>query len=145
VPLAITTFTGVLRSSLDHRLLVLAGFGALLGLLVLTMAVFLGFPRMLLTRALTKEEAHRHVVRHGGVRARSLPLRIAWKKPGTWRRAGLWGCGPYRLATFRSACRRLAIPEPESEYFEAGFEGQAAASAIVRQSRSGDCGTPRPG
>jgi hypothetical protein len=115
-PLLLVTFRGLFAHDVERTGLVLVGFIVIYALLLVTMTVYFVVPRMALTRAVWKEEAERHLSQNGAVPGRSLLLRRAWKRPGTWRRATLPRSGPYRLAALRRVCKRLGIPEPASEY-----------------------------
>jgi hypothetical protein len=114
-PLLIVTFRGIFIIDLPRPGLYVLWFVALYMLFFLTSIVYLEVPRSILTPMVMKDEVQRHLRRHGVVAARALPLRIGWKREGTWRRASLPRSGPYRLTALRRVCRRLDVPEPDNE------------------------------
>ena len=115
-PLLYVTFRGIFVLELARPALYVLGFAALYVLVFVTNGVYLIVPRWILTPMVTKVEAERHLRRHGGVATRALPLRVAWKRAGTWRRASLPRSGPYRLSAVRRVCHRLGVPVPRSEF-----------------------------
>jgi hypothetical protein len=115
-PLAYVTFNGIFAFDLPHPVLCIVGFAALYLLLSVTAGVYLIVPRWMLTAVVTKAEVERYFSLHDVVSARALPMRVAWKRTSTWRRVSLSRSGPYRLRSFRRACRRLGVPEPNNEF-----------------------------
>jgi hypothetical protein len=121
-PLLFVTFKGIFTFDLPHPVLCVLGFAVLYALLLVTAGVYVAVPRLMLTAVVTKDEAEHYLRLHGAVPARALPLRMAWKRTSTWRRASLPRTGPYRLRAFRRVCRLLGVPEPQSEWELAAAE-----------------------